>query len=155
VSETAIERPALVLREGLALLSLAAPPGAIGIDLPSPGRWTAWGGQILLWCAPNQFLAIAEPGALPLPPGGAAIDLTDSRLIVRLSGAAARDCLARLLPLDLHPRAFRTGHVASTVAAHIPVQIWQVDDAPTYDIACARSFGETLLNQLETAGIKR
>ena len=154
MSETAIEGPAVVLREGLALLSLAVRPGAIGIDLPGPGRWMAWGGQTLLWCAPNQFLAIAEPGAQPLPPGGAAIDLTDSRLILRLSGPAARDCLARLLPLDLHPRAFRTGDVASTVAAHIPVQIWQMDDAPTYDIACARSYGASLLRSLETAGIK-
>jgi hypothetical protein len=42
-----------------------------------------------------------------------------------------RDVLAKGVPLDLHPRSFRTGDVASTLVAYIGVQIQQLDERPT------------------------
>ncbi|MEJ1977669.1 MAG: hypothetical protein WDN49_17730 [Acetobacteraceae bacterium] len=60
--------------------------------------------------------------------------------------------LAKGLPIDLHPRAMQPGDAAATVAAHLPVLVWQVDDAPTYDMMCARSFAGSFHRWLELAG---
>jgi sarcosine oxidase subunit gamma len=46
----------------------------------------------------------------------------------------------------------RPGNVASTVAAHIGVQIWQVDALPSYDLAGPISYAGSLLRALELAG---
>ena len=52
--------------------------------------------------------------------------------------------LAKGIAIDLHPRAFKPGDVALTIAAHIGVQLWQVDEAPTYEIAVPRSLAKSL-----------
>jgi methylglutamate dehydrogenase subunit D len=65
------------------------------------------------------------------------IDVSDSRIAVRISGASARDVLAKGLPIDLHPSTMRAGDVAATVVAHVQVLVWQVNDAPTYELICA------------------
>ena len=59
---------------------------------------------------------------------------------IRVSGPKARDALAKGVPIDLHPRAFRSGDAAVTTVAHIGVHLWQLDDTPTYEIAVFRSF---------------
>jgi methylglutamate dehydrogenase subunit D len=65
---------------------------------------------------------------------------SDGRTVLRVAGPKARDVLAKGLPIDLHPRVFRTGDTALTVAALIGVQIWQTDDAPSYELAVFRGF---------------
>ena len=42
--------------------------------------------------------------------------------------------------LDLHRRTFGPGDAAMTSIAHVGVQIWQLDDIPTYDLVVARSI---------------
>jgi sarcosine oxidase subunit gamma len=67
-------------------------------------------------------------------------DQSDGRCVIRISGPSARDVLAKGIPLDLHPRVFGPGQAAVTLAAHIGVHIWQIDDMPTYEIAVFRGF---------------
>lgn len=158
----------LRVRRGLGLVSIAVPKpqpgdfaqalqGQCGLALPEPGHWVGNDTLALLWCAPQQFLAVGEADATQqlmgaLPTSALTIDLAGSRMVVRLSGTAARDILARMVPLDLHPRAIGPGRVASTIAAHIGVQIWQIDDAPTYDIACLVSYSGSLLRAFQLSG---
>ena len=59
--------------------------------------------------------------------------------IFACGGPKARDALAKGVPIDLHPRVFRPGDAAVT-SAHIGVHLWQVDDAPTYELIVPRSF---------------
>jgi methylglutamate dehydrogenase subunit D len=160
------------LRVGLGMISVALPgsvPGGggaalaqalrehAGLALPDPGCWVGDDALALLWSAPGQFLAVGDAGATQgladaLRAQARLIDLTGSRVVVRLSGPSVREVLARCVPLDLHPRAMRPGHVASTVAAHIGVQIWQVDAVPSYDLAGPVSYAGSLLRALELAG---
>lgn len=70
-------------------------------------------------------------------------DQSDGRALLRLSGSRVRDFLAKGLPIDLHPREFRKGHVAMSAIAHINVHIWQVDDEPTYELALSRSYAHS------------
>jgi heterotetrameric sarcosine oxidase gamma subunit len=54
---------------------------------------------------------------------------SDGYAVLRLSGSKVRETLAKLIPIDLHPRAFRPGNAASTVASHIGVTLWRLDDS--------------------------
>ncbi len=67
-------------------------------------------------------------------------DITDSRVVLDVAGPRIRETLAKMLPIDLHPSAFKTGDVAVTIASHIGVTLWQTDDAPRYRLAVARSY---------------
>jgi methylglutamate dehydrogenase subunit D len=136
--------------------------GAFGVGLPAAGRWSQAGAVTLVWLGPGHF-SVERAGGAPLLPEIAAIagddaaliDQTDARAVLRLSGAAAQNILAALLPIDLHPRAFAPGHAATTVAAHLTVQVRQLDDAPSYDLAVSRSFAGSLWRALELCGAGR
>ena len=161
--------PGLVLSERaeLSLASIIARKGqshalaelmknAYGIDLPSTPRFT--GGQlpdgrflIFIWGGFGQWLALAEGAQdfereLTLGLGKRALvtDQSDGRAILRLRGPKAREVLAKGVAIDLHPRVFRPGDVALTLAAHIGVQLWYLDETPTFEIAVARSLAKSL-----------
>jgi len=153
-------------RVGFALVSLAARRGAgiedvLGLALPSPGRWVESGGLTAICTTPGQWLVMQDVDDFTLfdrlskavEDSATVIELSDSRVSVRVSGAGARTALGRFLPLDLHPRAMQPGHAAATLAGHLPVLVRQVDDAPTYDIMCARSFADSFYRALQLAGI--
>lgn len=129
------------------------------LDLAAPGRWTQADALACVWLGPDRW-QMERAGRHDLLPvlvtvageHGTAIDVSDARAVLRLSGPGSRDILSRLLPLDLHPRAFAPHHAASTVAAHIGVQLRQIDAAPTYDLTCARSYAESLRRAVDHAG---
>ena len=56
-----------------------------------------------------------------------------------MSGPHARAVLAKGLPIDLHPLAFGSGSAATSTISLMGVQLWQIDDAPTYELAIFRS----------------
>ncbi len=132
---------------------------ANALPLPRAGRFIAEGDTILAWVAPRQYLRVAcgaDAGAAALPgpsasAGASVIDLTGSRLILRIAGPRARDGLAKLVPIDLHPAAFGPGHAASTVAAHIPVLLLQTEAAPAYLLIGPRSYGRALWRAVAAA----
>ena len=69
----------------------------------------------------------------------AVTDQSDARLVLRLRGPRVREVLAKGVPVDLHPKAFKPGDVANTVVAHIGVQIDMLDAAPVYQLTAPRS----------------
>jgi sarcosine oxidase subunit gamma len=81
-------------------------------------------------------------------PFAAVVDQSDARLVLRLSGPRVRDVLAKGVPVDLHPKAFKPGDVASTLVAYVGVQIDMLDDAPTYQLMAPRSMAGTLWSWL-------
>ena len=132
---------------------------AFGLALPAPGRWTAAGGMVAVWLGPGHWQVeqdgrpdLAEALADAVGAHGGVIDVSDARAVLRLSGPGSRDVLARLLPLDLHPRAFAPGCAASSVAAHLSVQLRQIDDAPSYDLGCLRGYAGSLAHAVAEAG---
>lgn len=131
---------------------------SFGVDLPSTPRRVDGATLSMVWSGPEQWLAIAEQEpaqgmeALLTPIFGlhaSVADQSHGRVIVRLSGPRVRDALAKGLAIDLHPRAFRPGDTAVTQVAHIGVQIWQLDSAPTYEMVAFRGFAGSLWRWLE------
>jgi sarcosine oxidase subunit gamma len=130
-----------------------------GAELPDGPRRVAGRDIALIWSGPEQWLAHMEPApaagmeAMLAPLAGMAslVDQSHGRTILRVTGARVRDALAKGFPIDLHPRAFKPGDTAVTSVAHIGAQIWQTEDAPTYEIAVARGFALSFWQWLEAS----
>jgi methylglutamate dehydrogenase subunit D len=120
-----------------------------GLRLPATPKCVSAGAIGFLWTGAGQWLAMTkgEDGTAlerrlraDLGDLASISDQSDGRVIIRVSGARARDALAKGVPVDLHPGAFRRGDAAVTTVAYIGVTLWQVDDAPTYELILPRSF---------------
>ena len=72
----------------------------------------------------------------------AVVDLTELRTVIAVSGAHARDLLAKGCTLDLHPRAFPAGACAQTGLARAGALLHLVDETPTFEITILRSFAD-------------
>jgi heterotetrameric sarcosine oxidase gamma subunit len=123
---------------------------AFGIELPLTPRRVNAGTVSFVWAGPDQWLAAMEhvdghvfERKLRRDFAGLAsvVDQSDGRSIIRVGGPKARETLAKGIPLDLDPRAFRVNAAALTIAGHINVHFWQVDETPSYEFAVFRSFG--------------
>ncbi|WP_072394358.1 sarcosine oxidase subunit gamma family protein [Hyphomicrobium sp. CS1GBMeth3] len=155
-------------RETLTLASFAAIQGkenalreaiytGYGVELPRGTSRVTGVGTAFVWAGPDHWLALAEreggrdlESELKEQLSGIAsvVDQSDGRVVVRIAGPHARSVLAKGVPLDLHPRAFRPGDVAITHASHIGVILWQVDDQPTYEVALFRSYADSFAHWL-------
>ena len=159
---------AIDVRETLTLASFAAFKGKknqvkaairerYGVELPDTPQRVEGKDIAFIWAGPDQWIAIAERGQnrdievelKPLLDGlSSVVDQSDARAVVRISGPRARDVLAKGVPIDLHPRAFKANNVAITHASHIGIIFWQIDDAPAYEIAMFRSFADSFAHWL-------
>jgi sarcosine oxidase subunit gamma len=136
---------------------------AYGIELPTSPRMVGGptpDGRTLsfIWAGADQWLAYAEAHPdleteLRMALGNRAmiVEQSDGRCVLRLSGPKARDVLAKGIPLDLDPRVFRPGDVALTMAAHMNVQLWQLGETPTYEIAMFRSLAGSFWSWLSAS----
>jgi methylglutamate dehydrogenase subunit D len=115
----------------------------IAVMCIGPGSWLAMrenGG--------NEFASSLKP---MLGPFAAISDQSDAYGIFRLRGPHLRAALSKLVPIDIHDRAFRVGDVAETIAGHVGILFWRLDDAadsPVFDLAVARSFSASLRHAL-------
>ncbi|MEJ0052864.1 MAG: sarcosine oxidase subunit gamma family protein [Methylovirgula sp.] len=128
---------------------------AFGVELTLGSKMSSGGGLILVATGPRAWLAVREGGdnlvnALRQGLGetAAITDQSSGYAVLRIAGPNARATFEKGLGVDLHPRAFQAGDAASTSCAHLNVVIWQIDDAPTYDVAVPRSFAAAFCHWL-------
>lgn len=137
----------------------AAVRAQFGLDLPRPGQASASGELAALWLQPECWMFMGPGGdgslalALKTACGAAAavVDQTHGRAVLSLSGAAARDVLARLCRIDLHPRAFGPGRVAATAIAELACLLHQREDTPGFDVILPASYAGWFLEALTHA----
>jgi methylglutamate dehydrogenase subunit D len=120
---------------------------ALSVELVSGSKTSSSGSLVLVATAPRAWLALSEGAdnlvnALRQGLGetAAITDQSSGHAVLRIAGPNARPTFEKGLGVDLHPRAFQPGDAASTSCAHLNVVIWQIDDAPTYDVVVPRSF---------------
>ncbi len=160
----AVERVGLAIatviqRRGKSRELSAAVTANFAIDLPVGAEWTAKNGVALLGTGPGKWLAISEARdtefvrKLETKLWGLAsvVEQSDGLGVLRLTGPALLETLAKGVQIDLAPDAFPTGSVVVTSIAHIGSTLWKVDDRPTIDIAVARSLSNSFLHWLETS----
>ncbi len=128
-----------------------------GLELPEGPKRAAVSGLTLIGMAPSQWLSIADGAegrarlsrlSEALSGLASVVDQSDAKAILRVSGPRLRDALAKGCALDLHPRAFGFEDAATTQIALIPCQIWQLDDAPTFELAVPLSYARSFWSWL-------
>ena len=63
------------------------------------------------------------------------VDVSDARCMFELKGAAVREVLAKLAPVDTTPAALKIGHIRRTRLAQVAGAFWLVDDETAHIVA--------------------
>ncbi|QIE45174.1 sarcosine oxidase subunit gamma [Pseudohalocynthiibacter aestuariivivens] len=123
---------------------------AHGMAFPAPNRTTGKEGNRAVWFGQRQALLIGPAPDPVLVDHAALTDQSDGWAVVRLTGPGAANVLARLVPLDLRDRHFRTGHAARTDLMHMNASLTRIG-VQSWQIMVFRAFAQTLAHDLKTA----
>ena len=158
-----VERPfigKLALRGNPNDTGFAAAVGStLGAALPTePNTVRDTGAYQISWAGPDEWIIYTAAGAEGLLLGqlrsalenvhSSVVDVSDYYTILRISGARARDVLAKGCPLDLHPSVFGPGKCAGSLFLKAAIRILQVDDTPVYDLQVRWTFADYLFQHL-------
>jgi methylglutamate dehydrogenase subunit D len=158
-------------RDGLGIASLSVRHGQraalerrvtahFGVALPDHAGRVCVAGIAAAGTGPASWLVTSEQagnafgGALKAAVGESAsvTDQSDAYAIIRLAGPELRETLAKLVPIDLHARAFGVGAVAGTLLGHINALLWRLEDGadgqPVFEVAVYRSMAASLWQEL-------
>lgn len=156
--------------EGLAIINLRgsaddaafreAAVNALGLALPvKPGSFSDNSVLRVVWAGPDDWFIIGPKGQagvwadrLQKALAGqhhAVTDVSSGYTVLHLSGSSVRDVLAQGCPLDLHPRSFARGASAGSHFFKASVWLWQIEDAPVYEVLVRRSFAGYVWLMLE------
>jgi heterotetrameric sarcosine oxidase gamma subunit len=128
-----------------------------GIALPPPCR-ASDGDVTALWIGPRRWLLAAREGTGLLHQlqgqGGAVVDLSEGRTVLRLAGPPARAVLAQGTGVDVDPDVFAAGACAVTLVGHVGVLLHAVA-SDTLDIYVPRSYALTFWEWLLEAASER
>ena len=121
---------------------------ALGLAMPEPNTFVEKKGLRIVWTGREQaFLIGAEP---PVLDGAAVTDQSDGWAVLSLSGPAAADVLARLVPMDLRIVACPVGTALRSQLNHMNAVILRTGDY-AFEIMVFRSMARTAWHELETA----
>ncbi|MEP9386880.1 sarcosine oxidase subunit gamma family protein [Mesorhizobium sp. KR9-304] len=120
-------------------------------------------GALLIWSGPDQFLVLSARGAgsalekarLAFAGMASLSEQSDGRSLIRVSGPQARDMLAKVCSLDLHPAVFPAGTAAATSIDHTSVNLWRGEDssdAAVFYLLVFATFAESLWHTLLDSG---
>ena len=119
-----------------------------GTGLPAAGRAE----DAVVWAGAGLWLV---EGYAPADVAGwlagraAVADQSDGWAGMRLTGPAAADVLARLVPLDVDPGSFPPGAAARSLLRHVPLLL--VSREAGFDLLVPRSFAATVVDEIGTA----
>jgi sarcosine oxidase subunit gamma len=153
----------VLVRKGRADALAARVREKFGIALPRGPHRAANGAIAFAGTGPETWLTTAESAGNAFAASlrdavhddAAVVDQSDGYAVLRVTGPNARNVLAKGVPVDLHPSAFRVGDVASTLVAHIGVVLWRLDDdkgSAVFEIAVFRSLAGALWHWLSESG---
>jgi sarcosine oxidase subunit gamma len=118
-------------------------------------------GLKVLWLGPDEWLVVTPEGGEEMlatalrravADGFAGVvELGSGQTVIEISGARAREVIAKGCPLDLHPRVFGPGSCAQSRLARTLVTIAQVDGTPTFELIVRRSFADYVWRWLTDA----
>ena len=138
---------------------------ATGVALPETRRVARAGDRALAWMAPDELLLLAPRAeiaglvrALTDRLSGrfaTVLDMSDARALFRLTGAGAREVIAKGAPVDLSRAAFGPGDLRRSHLGQVAVAFWQVSDAPeTFELICFRSVAGYVFDWLVASAAK-
>ncbi len=119
-----------------------------GVGMPGPGGAPSKGQKTVCWMSPDELLillpyaeaaqAVAAIGEALAGEHHLVADVSDARALFLVSGPGAREALAKLAPVDLHPSAFGPGQFRRTRLAQVAAAFRMRDDE-AFEVICFRS----------------
>jgi sarcosine oxidase subunit gamma len=161
----------LIEMRGLELVQLGTYPGSevafrqavepiLGVALPADGARAARGTARVYRIAADQYWVLSRDPALAsrlaasVPSEiGSVTPLSHGRVRLALEGPAAREVLATLVPIDLHPAAFAVGDCAQTGTHHLALMLERAE-ADRYEFLVLRSYAQALWELLADAALR-
>ncbi len=138
---------------------------ATGQAVPTSGQFLGNGDKGVAWMSPDELLLIVPYDSVTTSIDAVnkalakthflTVDVSDARAVFTVSGDGARDVLARLCPVDLHPDSFGVGQARRTRLAQIAAAFWMHEDG--FDVVCFRSvadYAHGVLTRAATTGAK-
>lgn len=133
---------------------------ATGLALPETRGVVVGEGHAVAWMSPDELLVLcdAEEVADKVAAIGQAltgthhlvVDVSDARAHFRLTGAGAREVLAKGAPVDLSKAAFGPGQIRRTRLGQVAVAFWMSDE-DQFDLVCFCSVNAFVFKWLSTA----
>ena len=123
---------------------------AHGLAFPEPGRATGGDAARCVWTGRGQAMLMGPAPGAGLAKHAALTDQSDAWALFRLEGRDAAAVLARLMPIDLRPAVFATGHSARTLLGHMACSVTRAEEAG-FDIMVMRSMAQSALHELTAA----
>lgn len=131
-------------------------PGRLGATFTEDGRGA-------VWMAPDELLLFVPAAEVAETIAALtealkdihhmALDVTDARCVVRLSGPDAAETLAKGTPVDLRAHAFPVGHARRTHLGGLAVGLWRRSETD-WEMVCFRSYAHHLFDWLAQTGIE-
>ncbi len=138
---------------------LAAALGRLGLPVPGQRRIEAVGDKAVAWMSPDEYLiwlpyagvghAIDTLGTALAGQHHLIADVSDARAVFSVSGAGAREVLAKCCPVDFAPGVFQPGEVRRTRAAQVAAAVWMSGD-DAFTLVCFRSVARYVFDLLST-----
>ncbi len=135
---------------------------AAGGDMPSAGHISLSDAGSAAWMSPDELLIVvpyadadAKLAEITKGMGDAhhmAVNVSDARCMFAVSGddALVREALAKLMPVDLSPAAFKIGQFRRSRMAQVPAAVWMADTGEAR-IVCFRSVAQYVFDLLKGA----
>ena len=142
-------RGMITLRGDLAKMKPVAKD--LGLSVPGMREAQVKGDTGILWMSPDELLILLPYGEVAATlekiakamkgQHHLAVNVSDARALLQVQGPFAREVIAKLAPVDLHPDAFGPGQVLRTRLGQIAAAFW-MNDAQTFHVICFRSVAE-------------
>lgn len=153
----------ITLRGDLASDAMAAAVDeAVDLTMPDVLGVTHHDDVRAVWMSPDELLLVLQDKDTAAALSRAseqlgsshhmALDVSDARSVLRLTGRLVGEVLAKGAPCDCSDRGFPPGTARRTHLAGLAVGIWRLD-AETWEIVCFRSYAHHLRAWLETASV--
>ena len=162
IKETGL-RGMITLRGDLASEALqAAVDEAVGLKVPEPLAMSADGDARAIWMSPDELLllcgyadanaAIVRIGEQMGDAHHMALNVSDARAVIRLTGSRVGEVLAKGAPCDCSDHGFPVGTARRTHLAGLAVAFWRLEQ-DVWEIVALRSYSHHLMTWLETASV--
>lgn len=160
IEETGL-RGMITLRGNLSSEALqAAVDEAVGLKTPARLSVVADGEARAVWMSPDELLlfcrydqadaAIARIGEQMNGAHHMALNVSDARAVIRLTGSRVGEVLAKGAPCDCSDHGFPVGTARRTHLAGLAVAFWRLEP-DIWEIVALRSYAHHLKRWLETA----
>ena len=131
-----------------------------GQAFPEPRTASSDGDTGLAWMSPDEVLvmvpydsvadALAQIAKALKGTHHLAVNVSDARTVMRVEGPYAREVLAKLAPVDLHPASLTPGDFRRSRLGQVAAAFW-MDAEAAFTVICFRSVGEYAFGLLKAA----